>query len=257
MRKLLLTSLLIFSLIGNCFAAGNDPNTVSLLHMDGTDASTTFTDDAAGGTHTWTAVGNAQIDTAQSKFGGASGLFDGTGDYLTAPDNADWAFGTGDFTVDCWVKLNDLTRYHPIIAQYVDDNNYMIFTLYTTLTTGLTEMQLYVVSGGVAIINVNKGLSIAPNTWTHCAFVRSGNNFMYFQDGVQQGTTVTDTDSMPDYASVLYGGYSPTTSALKGWMDEVRISKGIARWTANFTPPTAAYDDIPAAVPSSQVILIE
>lgn len=65
--------------------------TKSLLHMNGVDASTTFTDTASGGTHTWTASGNAQIDTAQSKFGGASGLFDGNGDYIWSADCPDWA----------------------------------------------------------------------------------------------------------------------------------------------------------------------
>ncbi len=58
--------------------------------MNGADGSTTFTDSATGGSHTWTAYGNAQIDTAQNKFGGASGLFDGSGDYIDTPDSPDW-----------------------------------------------------------------------------------------------------------------------------------------------------------------------
>jgi len=78
--------------------AVDDSYTKLLLHMDGADGSTTFTDEAG---HTVTANGNAQIDTAQNVFGGASGLFDGSSGYLTVPDSEDWNFGTGDFTFDC------------------------------------------------------------------------------------------------------------------------------------------------------------
>src|SRR3990167_7227024 len=86
-----------------------DANVTLLLHCDGTDASTTFTDNSIS-SHVTTANGNAQIDTAQSKFGGASGLFDGTGDYLSVPNSDDWDFGTGDFTVDMWLRFNDITQ---------------------------------------------------------------------------------------------------------------------------------------------------
>ena len=81
----------------------DDSYTVALLHFNGADASTTFIDESG---KTWTASGNAQIDTAQSKFGGASGLFDGTGDSITTPDHADFDVGSGDFTVDFWMRQN-------------------------------------------------------------------------------------------------------------------------------------------------------
>ena len=77
--------------------AVDDAYTKSLLHFDGTDASTTFTDESG---KTWTAHGNAQIDTAQSVFGGASGYFDGSGDYITTPDRADFDFDGQQFTSD-------------------------------------------------------------------------------------------------------------------------------------------------------------
>ena len=82
--------------------------TVLLLHCDGTDASTTFTDSSSPA-KTVTAVGDAQLDTAQFKFGTASGLFDGTGDELTVTDHADFDFGTGDFTIEFFVRFNSVT----------------------------------------------------------------------------------------------------------------------------------------------------
>ncbi|MCH7827478.1 MAG: hypothetical protein IIC75_05850 [Bacteroidetes bacterium] len=86
-------------------AGGIDNFTKLMLHMNGTDTSTVFTDDSASA-HSVTANGNAQIDTAQSVFGGASGLFDGTGDYLSIPDNADFDVGGGDWCVDFRVRFN-------------------------------------------------------------------------------------------------------------------------------------------------------
>ena len=83
----------------------NDPywaNVVLLLHMDGTDGSTTFTDSSSYA-RAMTAAGNAQIDTAEFKFGTASGLFDGTGDSVQTPNGADFQF-LGDFTVEAWVR---------------------------------------------------------------------------------------------------------------------------------------------------------
>ena len=93
----------------DCEIVGGPPvdayfsDVVLLLHMGGTDGSTTFTDEKG---HTVTANGDAQIDTAQSKFGGASALFDGSGDYLSVADSADFEFGSSDFTIDGWVRLH-------------------------------------------------------------------------------------------------------------------------------------------------------
>jgi hypothetical protein len=84
-----------------------DSYTKVLLHFDGADATTAFPDDAPTTVaHTWTAAGNAQVDTADSKFGGASLLLDGVGDWVTTVDSADFTLGTSDFTIECWYKCN-------------------------------------------------------------------------------------------------------------------------------------------------------
>ena len=80
-------------------------NDALLLHFDGADGSTTFTDSSLT-PKTRTANGDAQIDTADSKFSGASGLFDGTDDYITTPDSADFVLGSEDFTIDLWFNCN-------------------------------------------------------------------------------------------------------------------------------------------------------
>jgi len=195
--------------------------------------------------HTIVAYGNAQIDTAQSRFGGASGLFDGTGDYLSVPDSADWNFGTGDFTIDFWVRFNALPGAGGAMmfySQRVDDNNRVNFFLYND--AGTYKWWFRVFSGGVNLIDVQKNaVALATGTWYHVAVVRNGNDFMIFQDGTQCGTTVTDSDLIPNLAAALeIGAYaSGFSDGLNGWLDEFRVSKGVARWTSDFTPPTARY----------------
>jgi len=92
--------------------AGNDSYTKSLLHLN-----TDYADVAAGGTHTWTGYGNAQIDAAIKKFGAGSLLLDGDGDYIDTPDSADWAMGSGDFTVDFWMKRARFPQHEMLIGQ--------------------------------------------------------------------------------------------------------------------------------------------
>jgi len=220
--------------------AVDDSYTKSLLHFDGSDASTTFTDESG---KTWTAYGNAQIDTAQSKFGGASGLFDGTGDYITSPDSADLYFD-GDFTIDFWVRFNSLPSsgaYMSFYAQRVDGNNQLFFGINNT--SGTYKGRFYNQTGGTLTIDLFENLSgtTSTNTWYHIAIIRSGNDFKLFKDGVQCGSTLTDSSPVTDFGASVYVGVFGSSFYLNGWVDEFRISKGVARWTANFTPPTAAY----------------
>jgi hypothetical protein len=221
---------------------GWDQYTKLMLHMNGTDGSTTFTDEIG---KMVTAYGNAQIDTAQSKFGGASGLFNGTGDYLYTPDHDDWYFGTGDFTIDSCVRFNAVpsNTWMMFWDQYQDNSNEVFFGLLDD--SGTKYWRFIVRVGGSTIIALSKTATVAPNTWYHIALVRSGNSWMLFQDGSQLGTTDTDTDAIPDLAgNVWIGAYrydSTTYYSLNGWLDEFRVSKGIARWTSNFTPPTQEY----------------
>jgi hypothetical protein len=228
----------------NLNASGIDSYTKLMLHMNGADGSKTFTDSEIPPTKTVTPYGDAEIDTAQSKFGGASGLFDGTGDYLSALDSADWAFGTDNFTIDFWVKFATLPtagNRQYIFSQYVDANNRQGLNLYNQ--AGTYYWQYTVFSGGVMILGTSGTPSSLLDIWQHIALVRNGNDWRIYQNGtsVTVGTS-TDADAVPDFASVLYIGQGGDgTGYLNGWLDELRISKGVARWTSSFTPPTREY----------------
>jgi hypothetical protein len=225
MKKLFAAALLGLVLVGDCLAAP-DSYTKLLLHCNGVDTSTTFTDSSVTG-YTVTAVDNAQIDTAQSKFGGASGLLDGTTDELTVPDNADWAFGKGDFSIDFWVRWNSLpAAAHNLGGQFKGaDSTY--FVIYVLNTVGVYSFNCVASSGTGAIVANSPGLLV--NTWYHIALTRSGNNWRWFQDGKQIGTTVVDTGTIPDIDAILEIGSHNGANFFNGWVDEYRISKGIAR----------------------------
>ena len=222
---------------------GGDTYTKLLLHMDGTGGSKAFLDSSPQ-PHTITANGNAQIDTAQSKFGGASGLFHGTGDYLSVPDSADWYFGTGDFTIDFWVRFNALPAVNTwsMFANQYADGTHRWFLALECRAGPLYLYRIFVQDGGVLVDISTANTGVAVNTWYHVALVRSGSSWYVFQGGTQVGATATDADGVPDVAaSLLIGGYGTGQHCLNGWLDEFRLSKGVARWTSNFTPPTAPY----------------
>lgn len=212
---------------------GNDSFTKLLLEGDGADASTTFADISVGGAHgNATVNGNAQVDTAQSVFGGASILFDGTGDYLSYANNADWnlgAAGSGDFTIDFRARFNGT----PALATFVSAGN--ISGTGWTLYYGINLLRLYDTS--------DKTVSWTPSadTWYHIAVVRSGSTITAFIDGVSIGALSGDVDMNNDSSVLQIGSDTSSFYQLNGWMDEVRISKGVARWTSNFTPPGSAY----------------
>ena len=169
---------------------GWDSYTKLMLHMNGVDASTTFTDEIGKAV---TAVGNAQIDTAQSKFGGASGLFNGAGDYLSVPDSADWAFGTGDFTIDTWVRFNSSVGTEDFISHASDVNNYFRWRM--------SSSSQVVCNIESATVHINGSWSWTPSidTWYHLALTRNGNNLDFYVNGVKIGSSTDVTGlTFPD-----------------------------------------------------------
>lgn len=218
-------------------SGGNDGNTVALLHMDGSDASTTFTNDGSGGSEVWTARGNAQLDTAKSKFGTASGLFDGTGDYLDTPDHADYDFSGGAWTIDLWLYPNSIAADRmSIFSQETDSSNRMSINVRSS-----GEIYFFIQSASTTLFELNVGL-IVTGTWQHVAIVENGNNYYVFINGVLVHTEV-DTGRPANMTGTPFIGRTAATmggSDWNGWFDEIRISKA-ARWTASFIPPNGPY----------------
>jgi hypothetical protein len=211
----------------------NDANTKLLLHMDGTDAATFFEDDnGVRLPKSIQAFGNAQVSTAQSQFGGSSFLGDGTGDYLLITSHSDFAFGTGDFTIEAWVRPTNFTS-GPIIVDFRTGDPQICPTLY--ISTG--GVVLYYTNGATRIT----GSTLSINTWYHIALCRSSASTKLFVNGTQVGSTYSDTNNYvekPAYISAYGGG--TTFGNLNGYIDEFRISNS-ARYTANFTSSTTPF----------------
>jgi hypothetical protein len=251
MKKLVLALAVLGVLLwgSEVFAEGIDDYTKLILHCNGADGSQSFVDDSLYH-HPVTAYGNAQIDTAEFKFGDASALFDGNGDYLTIPDSDDWNFGTDDFTIDLWVNINSADSWQRLVTQYVDDINYWFLT--ATWLAPNRGVAFYAISGGVNKAVYYSYDNLLPPGWHHVAAVRFGTNFDIFVDGVSVNLSVVTeigSNALPDLATPLRIGVHSSEEYFNGWQDEVRISKGIARWTSDFTPPTAEYSLPPNELP--------
>jgi hypothetical protein len=221
-------------------------NNVSLLlHGNGTNGSTTITDSSPT-PKTVTAVGNAQISTAQSKFGGASIAFDGTGspmDRLSIPaGTVDLQFGAQDFTIECWIYRLDTNTASVAVSQ--SNLSTPAGTGWGFFISSITTSDVFI--GGIRYTVTSPDPSI--NTWAHIAFTRSGGTFRSFLNGTIVGTnTALGTNALNDGATNnpnTIGGFNNNTNGLNGYIDDFRITKGIARYTANFTPPTAPFPDI-------------
>ena len=164
-----------------------DSYTKLLLHSDTTDGRGTFTDSSPSG-HAITTVSDPTHETDKSKFGASSIYFDGN-DRLQIASHADWAFGTGDFTVDCWVNKSATVAWETFLATYESATGGFICGLYA----GNSQMAFY--SEPTGTWHYEGGTALALNTWYHLAWVRDGNNFRMFVDGVQQGSTITFSSS--------------------------------------------------------------
>ena len=212
-----------------------DSLTHLLLHCDGADASTTFTDSSSQA-HSVTAQGNAQVDTAQQKFGTGSALFDGTGDYLSIPDSNSWNLGTGDFTIEMFFRINAKVASGAIFESGLAT----IDGIRISPTDGVDRWEIIINGASQVIAQV-----LNDNQWYHMALTRSSGTCRLFVDGTQVGSSFSNTaDVTSGTTGVSIGANSVDLGPslfFNGWLDEIRVSKGIARYTANFTAPEFAF----------------
>ena len=181
-------------------------------------------------------VGDAKLSTAVSKFGGSSMSFDGTGDYLISSPNAQVlnAFGTGDFTVEFWMNSISFAN---------ADNVKIVFDCRPLSTDGLYPC-IYFFSGQIRyfVSSADRitGSTLNTGQWYHVALSRSGSSTKLFVDGTQVGSTYTDTNNYLCGANrpiIASRGYTLGDNNYNGYVDDLRITKGYARYTSNFTPP--------------------
>jgi hypothetical protein len=206
-----------------------------LLHGNGTNGSTTITDNSPS-PKTVTAVGNAQISTAQSKFGGASIAFDGTGDYLTVPAQDAFNFANNDFTLETHIRVANTSGFKSIIAIAYDNSGGGLFF-------GLagSTLSLYGINGSTLVAS---GGDITADVWAYIALTKSSGVYRIWLNGANTATSTTNNTAIILNNSVSIGAGFAGAFPFNGYIDDLRITKGIARYTANFTPPAAPFPDI-------------
>lgn len=223
-------------------AAEYDPywNSVVLaMHMD--DAGLT---DLKG--HAVTLTGNVARSSTQSKFGGYSAVFDGTGDYLTTPYvAADFNWWTGSFTLECWVfassfstwQYSDGTNLHSNLIGNSDTASIVSYWSFGPLASGEVSFRYWTGSTNA----VTSTATVVSGQWNHIAVVFDGSKINIYVNGVGLATPVSVSGTPQASTSVPLALGVHDSQYLAGYVDDLRITKGVARYTANFTPPAAAF----------------
>lgn len=212
-----------------------DPYTKLLMHFDGTNGQNTTTDEFGNNV---TMHGNSVLTTSDYVFGNASVNFSGdAGDYVSVAGSSDWDFGIGDFTIDWWEYRRDGTATEgPLARDNVTNPPWLL-----GYSQGTTQIRIYMYNTSLWDMASGRKLGdLLLNQWVHYAVVRSGNDFYAFQNGTLQSTWTSSLGIHPSSGDMIIGMLQGS-HMFNGTIDELRVSKGIARWTSNFTPPSAPY----------------
>lgn len=222
---------------------GGDPsfaNVSSLLHLDGSNGSTTITDVKG---LTWTAQAGAVISTAQGVFAqSVSCAATFNHDYIESQSHADFGFGTGDFTVEFWMRPQSFSTFaaHTIFDMYQGSGHGIQITL-----NGSSSPVTAMGAGFDGSNNITATVTIAVNTWYHVALTRTGTTWRLFLNGTQAGSNATNGVDLGSSGKIRVGR-PQTGSAFTGiaaYFDELRITKGVARYTTTFTPDAVPFPD--------------
>lgn len=212
---------------------------VLLAHMDGADASTVFTDSSPLA-NAIAAVNTAALSTTNPKFGTACCLLNGSTSRLSVSDSPAFDFGSGDFTIEGWARPEGT----PSVA-YGLMNKRASSAVYSPFNAEITtsrRMRAQVSTTGSSWVTINSSVVLALNTYAHWAITRSGSTLRLFVDGVLDGAVSVSGALMTNSAALSIG--ATAANGDYGWLgrlDETRITKGVARYTESFTPPTAPF----------------
>jgi len=231
-----------------------DTNTKLLIHSDTRDRSPYFIDssEVTSTRKSITAVGNAKHTssmtptfgeaTSSIKFGSSAMYFDGSGDYLSIPAHDDFDFSQvgGSFTIDGWFNLEE-AQDNTWACGY--NSAYPPVGIYFNTTGDRQQIRVYGSTDG-ATLDINtagEDVHDKVGSWMHLAIVSDGGSIKLYVDGEHLGPTVQKTPATNGAQEFWIGHGSTSNNPFKGWIDEFRVSRGIARWTGNFDVPKRRY----------------
>jgi len=219
-----------------------DPSIGNVVLLCGFDSSIV---DEIASPHTLTTVGNAARSTSVTKFGAGSLVMDGSGDRVTAANSADWSFGSGDFTVEGWFRFLVKQNNQALLGMWDNAGSAANSAWYFWITGGRLDFR--VLNAAATTFDVQATFVPTLSQWYHLAVTKgAGNRIDVWADGtsIANGTPVT-TSVHASTAKLVIGAVGDTgnfsANDFNGNMDEIRITKGGARYTSNFTPPTAPF----------------
>lgn len=209
--------------------------TALLLHCDGADGSTTFTDVTG---KTITVSGTSHIETDQSKFGGASAYFaTPSGGYISAPNHTDFGFGSSDFTIEGW--LYSAGGVSEQIMRRALTTGFAPY--YLSIAADGTLSAQFSITGSAWDVSIASNAAVNNSTWHHFAVVRDGATFRMYIDGVEQTSTATNANPLMTSSAATYiGARSDTGAVFTGYLDDLKITKYTALYRGNFTPSSIA-----------------
>jgi hypothetical protein len=225
---------------------GDFDNVSLLLKGEGTNGSTTILDSSSNNLSV-SVNGDAQISTAvNTPFGTGDGVLalDGSGDTLTAPTNDIFEVNADDFTLEAWVYVLSYPGNYASVADYARDS--VVNTQDYCWVFGLrNDGSVYFDSSNntTAFLQILSGTTQIPQlTWSHIAVTREGDTFRTFANGQVVATSVKSGAIFTPSSSILkVGRLGASLNPFDGYISNLRITKGVARYTSNFTPPTAPF----------------
>jgi len=210
-----------------------------LLHGDGVNGSTTFVDNSPNPKTVANNFGNV-ISTDQSKFNGASIFCNNT--YMTYAANDDFELGSGDFTIECWYRGTTGAAFSAIVSKGIVENTTGAYALHFRGGQDLVGFYLGSTDNNVITSTTNIKTS---ETWNHVAVSRIANSTKLFINGTQEGSTYTSNFTIPTGGILNVGKYyyGAAGDSVTGYIDDLRITKGVGRYSDNFAVPTLPFPD--------------
>ena len=180
---------------------------------------------------------DAQLDTTVKKFGTAALKLDGANDSISVPSSGDLGFGTNtDFTIEFWAYANTTGLSSATLFDLRDNGTDAEGLSLAFRAAGEVDLRV-----GTTTAITGSGAGIATGVWKHYAVAREGTDTRLFVDGTQRGIKFSDTTDYGSSKGIVFGAdFDGASNNVTGWIDEVRIEKGVAKYTANFTAPTSA-----------------
>jgi hypothetical protein len=198
------------------------------MHMGGANGSTIFTDSSSNA-FSFSRSGTPVISTSQSKFGGSSGSFPGSG-YIFTSDNSKLSMGTSDFTMEHFVYFNTTPN---------DAATFGVGYSLNGVVTRFYPTSFNLEAFGYNTITAN--YTFNASQWYHIAYTRNSTGVRFFVDGILVKTQLTSPYNYEGFTTTL--GARQGTRLLNGYLDEVRITKGVCRYTSDFPVPTKPFPD--------------